>query len=518
MKQPPRAAVRVFRCAVYTRKSTDQGLEQEFNSLDAQRESAEAYARSQASLGWVVLPERYDDPGCTGANTERAGLQKLLADIRAGKIDVLLVYKIDRLTRSLRDFAKLMELLEQHEVALVSVTQLLNTATPMGRLMLHILLSFAEFERDLISERTRDKMAATRRKGKFAGGTPPLGYDLQRNPSKLVINEEEATLVRAIFALYLEHESLLPVVQELARRQWVNKRWPTANGDKGGQPFTRTSLHRLLTNPVYLGKVRHHHDWFEGEHQPIIAAGIWEQAQALLQRNARTGGAPVRNAFGAFLKGILFCGSCGCAMTPSVTTKKERRYRYYTCVNAQKKGWDTCPTKSIPAAVVEEFVLDQIRGLASDQELVEATLRELRAQEQSRLNELEAERRRLERDLGRWHEDLQRIPKIEGDGYTLRRLADLQEQIRLAERQRSRVREQATILRQHQIDEEEARTAMAAFLPVWEVLTPREKSRLVELIVQQVEFNAAIGTIKVTFHPESIRTLSREMNNQQERA
>ncbi len=239
------------RCAIYTRKSTEDGLEQEFNSLDAQRESAEAYIRSQASEGWEVIPTMYDDGGFTGGNMERPGLKRLMTDIEAGRVDCIVVYKVDRLSRSLLDFSRIVESFDKHGVAFVSVTQQFNTANSMGRLMLNVLLSFAQFEREIISERTRDKIAATRRKGKWTGGMPLLGYDVNPNGSKLVIKQEEAAKVRQIFELYKDHQSLLAVVQELEQSGWVNKSWVTKKGDRrGGRPFTKTSLHKLLMRVI----------------------------------------------------------------------------------------------------------------------------------------------------------------------------------------------------------------------------------------------------------------------------
>ena len=234
------AARKTCRCGIYCRKSTEEGLDQDFSSLDAQREAAEAYIKSQAHEGWVRLPERYDDGGFTGGNMDRPALARLLADIEAGRIDAVIVYKVDRFSRSLLDFAKMMELFERHQVAFVSVTQQFNTATSMGRLILNVLLSFAQFEREIISERTRDKIAAARRKGKWSGGMPRLGYDVDPRLKKLIVNEEEAARVRAIFQLYLEHQALRPVVQELERRGWVNKRWVSRKGGpRGGRPFTK---------------------------------------------------------------------------------------------------------------------------------------------------------------------------------------------------------------------------------------------------------------------------------------
>ncbi len=260
----PRPTVR---CAIYTRKSTEEGLEQEFNSLDAQRESAEAYIRSMAGEGWECLPDRYDDGGFTGGNMDRPALRRLMADIDAGKIDCVVVYKVDRLSQSLLDFARMMEAFEKHHVSFVSVTQQFNTATSMGRLVLNVLLSFAQFEREIISERTRDKIAAARRRGKWAGGHPLLGYDIDPRGFKLIVNEDEAVRVRAIFALYLKERSLLPVVQVLNRRGWNNKRWTTRKGrERGGKAFDRTTLYRLLTNITYIGKIRYKNEIHDGEH------------------------------------------------------------------------------------------------------------------------------------------------------------------------------------------------------------------------------------------------------------
>ena len=305
-KHTPRTTVPVVRCAVYTRKSTEEGLEQEFNSLDAQRESCEAFIRSQSHEGWTLMPDRYDDGGFTGGNMDRPALQRLMADIEAGRVDCVVIYKVDRLSRGLLDFARMMETFERYKVSFVSITQQFNSATSMGRLVLNVLLSFAQFEREIISERTRDKIAATRRKGKWAGGHPILGYDVDPRGYNLVVNEPEAERVRAVFRLYLEHESLLPVVQELERRGWVNKRWQTRKGrERGGKPFDRTTLYRLLTNVAYAGKIRYKHEVHAGEHPAIVEADTFASVQALLRRNGRTGGAAVRNQFGALLKGLI---------------------------------------------------------------------------------------------------------------------------------------------------------------------------------------------------------------------
>jgi DNA invertase Pin-like site-specific DNA recombinase len=347
------------RCAIYTRKSTEEGLDQEFNSLDAQRASSEAFIQSQAASGWVCLPQHYDDGGYTGGNMERPALQRLLADIDAGAIDVVVCYKLDRLSRSLLDFAKMMERFEQRGVAFVSITQQFNSATSLGRLILNMLLSFAQFEREIIGERTRDKIAAARRQGKWVGGVPQLGYDVEPTSRKRIVNKGEAKRVGAIFALYLEHEGLVPAVQELARRGWTTKRWTTRKGNvRGGQPFNKTRLYQLLTNVVYIGKLRYRSEIHDGEHEAIVDTKVWQRVQALLA-SKRT--IVRRGPCDRLLKGLLRCAACDRSMCPSVAAKDGRRYHYYVCTNAQKRGWSACPSKSLPAGTVERLVAEQLQ-------------------------------------------------------------------------------------------------------------------------------------------------------------
>ena len=360
-------------CAIYTRKSTEEGLDRDFNSLDAQREAAEAYIKSQAGEGWEAFPEVYDDGGFTGGNMERPALQRLMDDVRAGRVQVVVVYKVDRLSRSLLDFARMMEVFERHEVSFVSVTQQFNTATSMGRLVLNVLLSFAQFEREIISERTRDKIAATRRKGKWAGGLPILGYDVDSRIPELVVNEAEAQRVRATYALYLEHGGLLVAVRELERRGWRNKCWKTRKGhERGGKPFTKTSLYALLTNVTYAGKTRYKDEIHEGQHAAIVADDVWQKVQTTLADNRQRGRRSKDGGYPALLKGLLRCSACGTKMTPTHTTRGgNRRYRYYVCSSAQKLGWDTCPSKAVPAGEIEGFVLAQIAALGQHRQMME---------------------------------------------------------------------------------------------------------------------------------------------------
>jgi site-specific DNA recombinase len=354
------------RCAIYTRKSTEEGLDKEFTSLDAQRESAEAFIQSQH---WTCLRTRYDDGGFTGGNMDRPALKRLLADIVSRQVDCVVVNKVDRLSRSLLDFARMMETFEKHHVAFVSVTQQFNSASSMGRLVLNVLLSFAQFEREIISERTRDKIAAARRKGKWTGGMPLLGYDVEPRTCKLAVNEPEAARVRAIFKLYLEHGGLIPVVQELARRGWKTKYWQTRKGTaRGGLAFTKTNLHHLLTNIVYRGKVKHKNDSYGGEHEAIVPIDLWRPVQKLLRENGHARNGPARQASQALLQGLLYCRACGARMTPTHSRKRGRRYNYYVCLQALKRGRQSCPSGWVPASEIEQVAIDQLREAARQHE------------------------------------------------------------------------------------------------------------------------------------------------------
>src|SRR5580704_15416596 len=306
-----------LRCAIYTRKSTEHGLEQEFNSLDAQRDACEAYIKSQASQGWRALSQNYDDPAYSGGNLDRPALKRLLADIEAHKIDVVVVYKIDRLTRSLADFAKLVEAFDARSISFVAVTQQFNTTTSMGRLTLNVLLSFAQFERELSSERVRDKIAASRRKGKWTGGTVPLGYDAK--DKKLVVNKAEAETVRYIFKRYLELQSFGKLVEDLDARDIVTKRRDTkVRKFNGGIPFTYGPLAHFLKNRLYIGETGHKDKWFRGEHAAIVDRKTFEQVQHLLGSKS-AGKAATRSASEALLLGKIY-DDRGNRMSPSFST------------------------------------------------------------------------------------------------------------------------------------------------------------------------------------------------------
>jgi site-specific DNA recombinase len=434
------------RCAIYTRKSTDEGLDQDFNSLDAQREAAEAYISSQRQQGWRALPERYDDGGFTGANTDRPALKRLLEDVVADKLDCIVVYKLDRLTRSMRDFFKIMEILERHQATFVSVTQQFNTTTSIGRLALNIVMSFAEFERETISERTRDKMRAARRRGKWIGGYPILGYDVAPKGGTLVVNPAEAERVGEIFRLDLELGSLIPVVEELERRDWRMKAWTTREGrQQGGSRFSKTTLHALLRNVTYTGRVKFEEKLIVGEHQRIVDDAVFHQVQEHLGRNGGKGGRSVHNKHGALLKGLVLCGSCGSVMIHTYVQKTTSvRYRYYVCATAHQRGWNRCETRSVSAPELEGAVINNLRNFAQDP----AVLSEV-------------------------------LTRIEEDRKPGEAMAD----------------------------PAEVQRALLKFDPLWDQLTTWEQETFIRTLVAKVRYDGKTGQVIVGFHSEGIKQL-----------
>ncbi len=347
------------RCAIYTRKSSDEGLEMEFNSLDAQRESCEAYIVSQKSEGWFLVSDRYDDGGFSGGSLERPALKRLMADIDAGKVNVVVVYKLDRLTRSLMDFAKMVEAFDRRQVTFVSVTQSFNTTTSMGRLTLNVLLSFAQFEREIAAERIRDKFAASKRRGIWMGGHLPLGYEVQNR--KLLIVPDEAETVRFIFKQCSEGASVTLMIQTLAEMG--------AKG-KNGNPMDKGYIYRILSNRIYLGEIIMGQESFPGEHAAIIDRAIWDKVHLALAANTVQQRSASRVQTSAILKGIVQCRHCNRAMSPSFTRKNGRLYRYYTCQTAQKNGYASCPTRTVSAGEIEAVVIGQVRTMLRTPEMI----------------------------------------------------------------------------------------------------------------------------------------------------
>ncbi len=363
---PAKPVTQKLRCAIYTRKSSEEGLEQEFNSLDAQRDACSAYIASQRSEGWVELAAHYDDGGISGGTLERPALKRLLSDIEEDRVDVVVVYKIDRLSRALMDFAKLVEVFDRNNVTFVSVTQSFNTTTSMGRLTLNILLSFAQFEREVIGERIRDKFAASRKRGMWMGGVVPLGYEVRDR--KLVINEAEAKTVRMIFERFLKVGSATALARALISESVRTRR---------GKLIDKGFLYKLLNNRIYIGDAVHKGTPYPGEHKPIITRDLWDKVRATLQGSPRMRAGSTRAATPALLKGLLF-GPTGSAMSPTHTRRGDKLYRYYISQSVVKRGADDCPVSRVPAAEIETAVVDQLRGMLRSPEIIVSTWRSAR--------------------------------------------------------------------------------------------------------------------------------------------
>lgn len=373
-------APRRLSCAIYTRKSTEEGLDQNFNSLDAQRDACENYIASQKSEGWLMTGDRYDDGGYSGGNMDRPGLKRLLNDVRSGLVDIIVVYKIDRLSRSLADFAKLVELFDEHKVTFVSVTQAFNTTTSMGRLTLNILLSFAQFERELAGERVRDKIAASRQRGIWMGGMPPLGYDVVER--KLVPNPAEAQIVREMFTRFAALPSMATLVRDLRERGVTSKSWITAKGvERKGKLIDKGYVYKIFKNPVYIGIAAYKGQHYPGQHAPIVDQSLWDTVQALLQAgtpHVKGSSAPRETKAPTLLRGLLFSDR-GRAFTPGWTAKGQKHYRYYINTDAIKLGKDACEVRRMPAGEIETVVVEQLRQVLRSPEVLAQAVHEVTA-------------------------------------------------------------------------------------------------------------------------------------------
>ncbi|MGH8571103.1 MAG: recombinase family protein [Gammaproteobacteria bacterium] len=376
------------RCAVYTRKSTEEGLEQEYNSIDAQRDAGQAFIVSQRAEGWMSIGDDYDDPAFSGGNMERPALKRLLADVERGLIEVVVVYKIDRLTRSLADFSKIIEIFERHGVSFVSVTQQFNTTTSMGRLMLNILLSFAQFEREVTGERIRDKIAASKRKGLWMGGHPPLGYDVKNR--LLVVNEAEARVVRRIFEDFVKLRSSTEIARRLTTEGIGTKTWMTREGRHNpGARIDKKYLHKVLRNRIYLGEISHKGSWYPGQHPSIIDPGLWGRVHEILAEDAhaRSAATQVRGRTDALLRGLLYAPG-GERMYPTFTRKNGRQYRYYVSKSELRFGAAAKTYERIPADELEAAAVAQIKTVLASPEVIAAVCRIIERQG-ARLDEVQ---------------------------------------------------------------------------------------------------------------------------------
>jgi site-specific DNA recombinase len=413
------------------------------------------------------------------------------------------------------DFLQMLDFFKKRGVSFVSVSQRFDTSTPMGEVTLNILLTFAQFERQMTAERTRDKMRAARRRGRWTGGMPPLGYDVVPEGGRIVVNKDEAATVISIFELYLEYGSLLAVAQELRQRGERRKTWTTRDGRvRVGREFNNVDVHRLLTDPIYIGMQKLGGETFKGEHPAIVTKKVFDQVQRLLDANRRNSGASHRNRHGALLRGILRCAACDSSMTHMFNRNRHGRdYRYYRCVNAVKRGGDACPTGSVPAAKIEAFVVEQIKRIGSDPALCDETFRQVQAQVANERRGLKAEAKRIDRELTTVRSEVARLTATvtvatgAAADALMAKLTETQERLTTLERRQREVADRQTAVVNQDVDPEAVGRALAQFTDLWEVLLTPERERVVRLLIERVDYAGASGELKIVFSALGIATL-----------
>ena len=509
-RAPSPASPILVRAVVYCRISVAERVERDFDSLDAQRDACTAYVRSQSHQGWVLMPTIHEDNGFTGGNTDRPGLQRLLAEIEAGEVDVVIVSRIDRISRSLTDFVRMLEVFEQHNVAFVAVSQNVITSGPIGKLLLHILMSFAEFERSTIAARTSDFMCAARRRGQWLGGPPILGYDVDREKHRLVVNAEEAVSVRDIFDLYLRLQSALKVAVELNRRGWTTKSWVRKNGKAVvGARWTKAKVLRHLTNVTYIGKVAHKGEEYDGQHEGIVDEEVFRQVQDIIDANGQANNPLVRNKHAALLKGLIRCGKCGAAMAHTYTQKnKSTLYRYYVCNTRQSQGRDACDTPSLSVPDVEAFVVQQIRQIGQDPALVEQVYAEAQRQQRADVPKLEAEHTKLLQERQRKGAEINSMVALLSETpdpmpVVTAHLRETEEQVGSIDTRLRELKQHIEALKSQTIDAEHLRTTLLEFDPIWDVLHVQERIALVNQVVEKVVYDPTTESIHITLRCSS---------------
>lgn len=487
------------RCGIYTRVSTDEQAAIEYNSLQAQEEICKSYiairgADPALERKWVHA-ETYSDAGFSGGTLERPAMQRLLADIETGKVDVIVAYKIDRISRSISQFYEIWNLLERCKVDFASATQEFNTATSQGKLMLNLLLSFAQYERELIGERTRDKIAAAKKRGRWCGGPAILGYDLDRNQKRLVVNEAEARVVRDIFAIYLQRASMLRAIQAFKEKGYRTKESTSANGRRrGGHSFDKNMLSNLLRNPVYVGKIRHHDKVYDGQHDPIVDLATFERVQKLLADHWNRPRPTTRHASAFLLRGLVRCAVCDRAMSPNFAYSKGRKYLYYTCTRVMKEGADACVIRSVSAPALEDLLLERLGQLVDNEALVAKMVSQAGVDAGRRLPELQQEKDRIEAELRRRREEAARLVDAIASGATAARsvhdrLREVEAAIETSERRLKDLTEEAARFESALVTPGQVCAALRSFTELWKHLEQTEKVSLVRLVVREVVYD-----------------------------
>jgi site-specific DNA recombinase len=508
------------RCAIYCRVSTPGQLNGPFNSLDNQKEYCEAFIKSQAGKNWQCLPTEYADPGFSGTTLDRPALKRLMVDVDAGLIDTVVVYRFDRISRSTRDFHNLINHLDQKNVSFVSVSEQVNTSEPSGQVMQSIMMSFAQFERDVIAQRTRDKIAGAKRQGRWCGGLVPLGYRMHEEGGRIVIDPDAAKMVQAIFGLYLQKQSLMAVAEELNRRGWLTKRHDTKTGKVwGGKPWTKTYVHNHVTNPVYIGQVRHKGETYAGQHDGIITKKVWKQVQALLSENCRNGGASTKNRHNHLLRGIMYCESCNAIMASTATKKGDRIYRYMVCSSAMRNGWHTCPNPSVSAPTIEAFVKENIAVIGNNPDIQQETVKQVRKLMKAERPALAAECRRLQSQIKKNRTEIDQLVKVlaTGPSESVRaRLSIVEDQVAAAVQRLAEVDQERASVRTGAMDTEALAKALSQFTLVWDLLFPMEQERLVQLLVERIDYRGKNADLAIEYRLPEIMGLANEISENQE--
>lgn len=496
--------------AIYTRKSTDENLHGDFTSLDSQREYCEAFIKSREAEGWRAFPVEYNDPGFTGGNADRPGLKKLLADAKQGKFHAVVSYKYDRLSRNTKDFIHILEAFDRHGIVYISVTQPIDTSSSVGRLMRSILVEFSQFERELISERTRDKRAAMAKKGKWPGGQPVLGYNVDAESKKLHANATEAKLVKLLYETYLKTKSLSQTAILLNKEGFRMKKWTTRGGNvRGGRRFNKSNLDYVLRNPVYIGKIRHKKDVHEGEHKAIVDVSIFERVVRQLAANGKKNTSPNQDKHNFMLRGLVRCGACGQQMTPNFAYSKGRKYFYYKCVSVNKLDKSACPTKSAPARELERLVLDRLAFLGKNKRVVDEVVERARQMTGSELPAKKKERVRLIAEIGRQEAEVGNITAIlaaQGQAAPqyralMDKLGEVQGRREELEKQVQRLDCEVIELETRQIDAEIIRRNLENFSLNFPRLTPQHQKELLALLVEEIVYDTQASKMKLTLRP-----------------
>ena len=491
-----------IRCAVYTRKSVSDKFEKNVTTLEAQRDAGEAYIRSQQAKDWVALPQQYDDDGCTGANMDRPAFRRLLQDVENGQVDIVVIHRFDRLSRSQKDFIWIIDFFTKHSIQFVSVSETIDTSTGIGECMLTMLIAFSQLERRVIAERTKQKILATRKRGHWTGGHTPLGYDLVER--RLVVNETEADAVRELFELFLEHQSILGVTREMNDRGHRTKR---------GRAFDRGRVRTMLQSPVYAGKMRAGDEVVEGEHEAIVDQESWDRVQAALDGSG--GAAKPKRKSNRLLAGLLRCARCGSAMTPTHTTKGKTRYSYYTCQKSDKQGVSACPGSRVAAAEIERIVAGQIQRIGENPALARETARAAdrqvtldRDETRARVAALAQQRADLERER---RATLDSLTRNGTDTRPLHEaLGEISAKLHRVEAEASECQAQLATLEGIDVTDDEVREVLRAFGPVWKELFPAEKAKIAQALLEAVTYAPDSDEVEIEFRPEAVALIGEE--------